>query len=106
MAGLTTTKNSETDMTWPRISPETAGFVLTILFVLASISASYGVAQHQLNRHESKLAEVEDKVNGNENKLIEIASDVKWIRARMARDDRIGLGPRFGEVHGNSPPSN
>ena len=89
----------------PRISPETAGFVLTILFILASISASYGVSQHQLNRHEAKLAEVEGKVNSNENKLIEIAADVKWIRARMARDDRLGLSPRFGPVPGNNPPN-
>ena len=93
-------------MAWPRLSPETAGFVLTILFVLASISASYGVAQPQLTRHEAKLAEVENKVNGNENFLIEIAADVKWIRARMARDDRLGLSPRFGPVPGNNPPNN
>ena len=89
----------------PKVKGLIAGFVLTILFVLASISASYGVSQHQLNRHESKLAEVEVKVNGNENKLIEIASDVKWIRARMARDDRLGLSPRFGPVPGNNPPN-
>ena len=94
-------------MKWyQHLNGETVGFVVTILFVLASISASYGVAQHQLNRHEAKLAEVEEKVNGNENFLIAIAADVKWIRARMARDDRLGLSPRFGPVPGNNPPNN
>ena len=94
-------------MKWyQHLNGETVGFLVTVLFVLASISASYGVAQHQLNRHEEKLAEVEEKVNGNENFLIEIAADVKWIRARMARDDRLGLGSRFGPVPGNNPPNN
>ena len=67
-------------MTLPKFNAESLGFVVTILFVLASISASYGVSQHQLNRHEAKLAEVEERINQNENLLIEIANDVRWIR--------------------------
>ena len=91
-------------MRWLRnLNGETLGFVVTILFVLASISASYGVSQHQINRHEKKLEEVDEKINSNENLLIGVAADVKWIRSRMARDDRLGLGPRFGTVPGNNP---
>ena len=72
-------------MTLPKFNAESLGFVVTILFVLASISASYGVSQHQLNRHEAKLAEVEIRINQNENLLIEIASDVRWIREQISR---------------------
>ena len=72
-------------MTLPKFNAESLGFVVTILFVLASISASYGVSQHQLNRHEAKLAEVEERINQNENLLIEIAYDVRWIREQISR---------------------
>ena len=72
-------------MTLPKFNAESLGFVVTILFVLASISASYGVSQHQLNRHEAKLAEVEQRINQNENLLIEIANDVRWIREQLSR---------------------
>jgi hypothetical protein len=73
-------------MTAPKFNAETLGFVLTALFVLASISASYGVSQHQLNRHEAKLAEVEVRINANENLLIEVASNVRWIREQMSHN--------------------
>ena len=72
-------------MTLPKFNAESLGFIVTVLFVLASISASYGVSQHQLNRHEAKLAEVEERINQNENLLIEIASDVRWIREQISR---------------------
>ena len=75
-------------MTLPKFNAESLGFVVTVLFVLASISASYGVSQHQLNRHEAKLAEVEDRINQNENLLIKIANDVRWIREQMSRQGK------------------
>ena len=75
-------------MTLPKFNAESLGFIVTILFVLASISASYGVSQHQLNRHEAKLAEVEERINQNENLLIEIANDVRWIREQISRQGR------------------
>jgi len=75
-------------MTLPRFNAETLGFGITVLFILASISASYGVSQHQLNRHEAKLAEVEVRINQNENLLIEIANDVRWIREQISRNPR------------------
>ena len=70
-------------MTLPQFNAESLGFIVTVLFVLASISASYGVSQHQLNRHEAKLAEVEERINANENLLIEVANNVRWIREQM-----------------------
>ena len=75
-------------MTLPKFNAESLGFIVTVLFVLASISASYGVSQHQLNRHEAKLAEVEQRINQNENLLIEIANDVRWIREQISRQGR------------------
>lgn len=71
-------------MTLPKFNAESLGFIVTVLFILASISASYGVSQHQLDRHESRLAEVEDRVMETEKVLVEVATNVRWIRDQIA----------------------
>jgi len=68
-------------MKWyQHINGEAVGFFVTILFVLASISASYGVSQHQLDRHEKDIQDIKEDVDSNEDILIEIRNDVKWLR--------------------------
>ncbi len=72
-------------MKWyQHLNGETVGFVVTILFVLASISASYGVSQHQLNKHEEDIKIIKMDVDKNEDILIEIRNDVKWLRHKLA----------------------
>lgn len=72
-------------MKWyQHLNGETVGFVVTIMFVLASISASYGVSQHQLNRHDKDIETIKMDVDKNEDILIEIRNDVKWLRRKMA----------------------
>ena len=71
-------------MTLPKFNAESLGFIVTVLFILASISASYGVSQHQLDRHEKRLAEVEDRVMETEKVLVEVATNVRWIRDQIA----------------------
>ena len=66
------------------LNGETIGFLVTVLFVLASISASYGVSQHQLNKHEEDIKIIKTDVDNNEDILIEIRNDVKWLRHKMA----------------------
>lgn len=71
-------------MKWyQHLNGETVGFVVTILFVLASISASYGVSQHQLNKHEEDIKTIKTDVDKNEDILIEIRNDVKWLRQKL-----------------------
>ena len=71
-------------MKWyQHINGETVGFIVTILFVLASISASYGVSQHQLNKHEEDIQTIKKDVDSNEDILIEIRNDVKWIMQKL-----------------------
>ena len=68
-------------MKWyQHLNGETVGFIVPILFVLASISASYGVSQHQLNRHDKDIETIKMDVDKNEDILIEIRNDVKWLR--------------------------
>jgi len=71
-------------MTLPKFNAESLGFIVTVLFILASISASYGVSQHQLDRHERRLSEVEDRVMETEKVLVEVATNVRWIRDQIA----------------------
>ena len=72
-------------MRWfQHLNGETVGFIVTILFVLAAISASYGVSQHQLNKHDKDIAAIKKDVDSNEDILIEIRNDVKWLRHKMA----------------------
>ena len=71
-------------MRWfQHLNGETVGFIVTILFVLASISASYGVSQHQLNKHEEDIKVIKEDVDDNEDILIEIRNDVKWLRQKL-----------------------
>ena len=73
-------------MKWYKhLNGETVGFLVTIMFVLASISASYGVSQHQLNRHDKDIETIKMDVDKNEDILIEIRNDVKWLRHKMAK---------------------
>lgn len=67
------------------LNGEMLAFIFTVLVILASISASYGVSQHQLNKHEARLEAVEHDVNNNENLLIKIANDVSWIRTQIKK---------------------
>ena len=72
-------------MKWyQHLNGETVGFLVTIVFVLASISASYGVSQHQLNRHDKDIETIKMDVDRNEDILIEIRNDVKWLRHKIA----------------------
>ena len=72
-------------MKWyQHLNGETVGFLVTIMFVLASISASYGVSQHQLNKHDKDIETIKMDVDKNEDILIEIRNDVKWLRRKMA----------------------
>tara|TARA_R110002020_G_scaffold25981_5_gene84128 strand:- start:3564 stop:3785 length:222 start_codon:yes stop_codon:yes gene_type:complete len=71
-------------MKWyQHLNGETVGFLVTIMFVLASISASYGVSQHQLNKHDKDIETIKMDVDRNEDILIEIKNDVKWLRKKF-----------------------
>jgi len=69
------------------LNGEMLAFLFTIVVVLASISASYGVSQHQLSKHERRLEQVENNVNNNENLLIKISNDVSWIVKQLKKSN-------------------
>ena len=82
-----------------RALEERAGLLFSIITTLVFCAASFGVAQSQISHN----AEAIDKWENDRDILLRLEADVSWIRARMARDDRLGLGPRFGPQPGNNP---
>lgn len=72
------------------ISAELVGFVFTVLICLASISATYGISQHRLDKHENEIKEldqtvkqVDQDVDENENILLILKRDIEWIRKKL-----------------------
>ena len=72
-------------MSWYRhLNGGLVGFVVTVLIIMVSLSASYGVSQHQLNKHDEEIETIKKNVDSNQNLLIEVRNDVKWLRHKMA----------------------
>ncbi len=65
-------------------------FVLAALSAIAAFSASYGITQSEIQKHAHRLNTIETNVNNNENLLIEIRNDVKWLRLQVS--NRINGG--------------
>ena len=78
---------------------ERAGLILSIITSILFAGAAFGVAQTQINHNREAIKTYEE----DHDRLIAIEQDVRWIRNRMARDERLGLSPRFGPVMGNNP---
>ena len=79
---------------------ERAGVIFSLITSLLFVGAAFGVAQTQINHNAEAIQTYEE----DHDRLIAIEQDVRWIRNRMARDERLGLSPRFGPVPGNNPP--
>ena len=79
---------------------ERAGFLLALITSILFCGAAFGVAQTQINHNKQAI----NTYAADHDILLQVQSDVRWMRARMARDDRLGLSPRFGPVPGNNPP--
>ena len=73
-------------MAWLKVRAEAVGLIVTLVVIVASISASYGISQHQINNHEDAITGLKTDVDSNSDILIEIRNDVKWLRLRLATE--------------------
>ena len=78
---------------------ERAGIIFTLITSLLFVGAAFGVAQTQISHNKEAILSYEE----DHDRIIAIEQDVRWMRNRMARDERLGLSPRFGPVDGNNP---
>ena len=65
------------------LSAEAAGVILSIVVIIASVGATFGITQHQINRHEQRLQEMDDEYRKDHDILLEIKRDVHWIRSAV-----------------------
>ena len=63
------------------LSAEAAGVILSIIIMIASVGATFGITQHQISKHEQKLEDIDDQYSKDHDILLEIKRDVHWIRS-------------------------
>jgi len=56
---------------------------ISVLVIMAGIFASYGIAQYQISELRSDVKDMQKEQADDHDTLIELASDVKWIRRQM-----------------------
>lgn len=66
-----------------RIVTDNAGLIFSIITCIVFCSAAFGVAQNQINHNREAINEFQD----DHDILIEVQSDVRWIRATIKRMD-------------------
>ena len=83
-----------------RFVEENAALVFSIITSIVFCSAAFGVAQQQISENKSRIAEWQE----DHDLLLGVAADVKWIRDRLARDERLGLSGKFYNPQEQSRP--
>ena len=62
------------------------GVIITWLTLIVGASAAFAISQHQINRHELKIQQMQEEYRKDHDILLEIKRDVHWIRSNMPGD--------------------
>ena len=62
------------------LSAEAFGVILSLVIIIASVGATFGITQHQISQHEEALQEMDNQYRKDHDILLEIKRDVHWIR--------------------------
>jgi len=65
------------------LSAEAAGVILSIVIMIASVGATFGITQHQISKHEQKLEDMDKEYQRDHDLLLQIKRDVHWIRESL-----------------------
>ncbi len=65
------------------LSAEAAGLILSIIIIIASVGATFGITQHQINDHEDRLEDMDKEYQRDHDLLLQIKRDVHWIRGSL-----------------------
>jgi len=65
------------------LSAEAAGLILSIIIIIASVGATFGITQHQINNHEDRLEDMDKEYQRDHDLLLQIKRDVHWIRGSL-----------------------
>tara|TARA_Y100001938_G_C8080658_1_gene428842 strand:+ start:1246 stop:1470 length:225 start_codon:yes stop_codon:yes gene_type:complete len=67
------------------LSAEAVGVVLSIVVMIASVGATFGITQHQIGKHEERIAEIDREYQKDHDLLLQIKRDVHWIRESLEK---------------------
>ena len=65
------------------LSAEAAGVILSIVVMIASVGATFGITQHQISKHEERLEDMDREYQRDHDLLLQIKRDVHWIRESL-----------------------
>ena len=65
------------------LSAEAAGVILSIVVMIASVGATFGITQHQISKHEQRLEDMDREYQRDHDLLLQIKRDVHWIRESL-----------------------
>ena len=65
------------------LSAEAAGVILSIVVMIASVGATFGITQHQISQHEQRLQDMDKEYQRDHDLLLQIKRDVHWIRVAL-----------------------
>ena len=65
------------------LSAEAAGVILSIVVMIASVGATFGITQHQISKHEQRLEDMDKEYQRDHDLLLQIKRDVHWIRESL-----------------------
>ena len=65
------------------LSAESLGVILSVVILIADVGATFGITQHQLDKHEDILEEMDNQYQKDHDILLEIKRDVHWMRESL-----------------------
>tara|TARA_Y100001937_G_scaffold92788_1_gene125646 strand:+ start:227 stop:451 length:225 start_codon:yes stop_codon:yes gene_type:complete len=65
------------------LSAEAVGVILSIVVMIATVGATFGITQHQITQHEERLQDMDDEYQRDHDLLLQIKRDVHWIRESL-----------------------
>ena len=65
------------------LSAEAVGVILSLIVIIGSVGATFGITQHQISQHEDRLQDMDKEYQKDHDLLLQINRDVHWIRESL-----------------------
>jgi len=65
------------------LSAEAVGVILSLIVIIGSVGATFGITQHQISQHEDRLEDMDDEYQRDHDLILQIKRDVHWIRGSL-----------------------
>ena len=65
------------------LSAEAVGVILSLIVIIGSVGATFGITQHQISQHEDRLKDMDNEYQRDHDLILQIKRDVHWIRVSL-----------------------